>query len=272
MTKISVEISVTSGKNLAPILSALRQSESDPDSLEIVVVNSGKTPTVSDLCRNFKAREILEECSLLQSRYLGVINSSGDFILILDETRIPSPGLIHSLLASPHNMMAFPEKNLGRGIINRLDGRDKDLVVRSSISISGRTSLIIPRFYSMPLIRQAFSAIREKLTDDRFKKVVAKDDRIIFHEASRISGETVVVSEYPIFHMNDTDIFREFKKYSRYGSTSRILKGTEYEFMAGLSDKIRKFSSFRDFPLILLYLLRGSAYAVGYYLYRGNTQ
>ena len=270
MTKISVEISVTSGEKLASILSALRQNEPYP--LEIVVINSGENPTVSDLCRDFNAKEIRQECSLLQSRYLGVINSSGDFILILDETRIPSPGLIHSLVDSPHSMVAFPEKNLGSGIINRLDGRDKNLVIRNSRSVTGNTPLIIPRFYSMPLIRQAFSAIKEKLTDEIFRRVVAKDDRIIFYEASRISTEAVFVSEYPIFHMNTTNIFKEFKKYSRYGSTSRILRGTEYEFMAGLSDKIRKFSSFRDLPLLSLYFLRGSAYFVGYYLYRGNVQ
>jgi hypothetical protein len=272
MIRISVEISVTSGKYLPRILCALRQIAPNPNLLEIVVINSSKKREVSDLCRNFNAKEIKEECSLLQSRYLGVINSSGDFILILDETRVPSPDLVRSLFSSPHNMMAFPEKNLGHGIINMLDRRDKDLVYRSGTSVSGKTTLIIPRFYSLQIIKKAFLAAREKLTDDVFKKVVAKDDRIIFHEASKISGETVFLSEYPIFHINDTDILREFKKYSRYGSTSRLLKGTEYEFMSGLGDKFRKFSSFEDFPLLFLYLLRGAAYAVGYYLYRDNIQ
>jgi hypothetical protein len=270
MTKISVEISVTSGGNLDSILAALRQYGSDV--LEIVVINSGKNNTVSDLCKKFNAKEIKEECSLLQSRFLGVINSSGDFILILDETRLPSSGLIHSIMASPHNMVAFPEKNIGLGIISRLDGRDKELIVKNGRSVTDGTPLIIPRFYSMPLIRQAFSKIKEKLNDDKFKNVVAKDDRIIYYEASKICSEKVLISEYSIFHINNTDIFKEFKKYSRYGRTSRVLKGTEYEFMIGLSDKIRKISSFGDWSLFTLYLLRGFAYMVGYYLYRNTNK
>lgn len=270
MTKISVEISVTSGKNLSSILSVLRQPKLEH--LEILVINSGTNPVISDLCNKFNAKEIRQKCSLLQSRYLGVTYSTGDFILILDETRIPSLNLIHSLFTLSHDMVAFPEKNVGYGFINRLDRRDKDLVIKNSISFLGETPLIIPRFYSMQLMKQVFPIIKEKLTDNQFRKVVAKDDRIIFHEASRISKETVFISEHPIFHFNDTNPLKEFKKYSRYGSTSRILKGTEYEFMVSLGDKIRRFSPFGDFPLLFLYVLRGTSYVIGYYLYGVNIK
>ena len=263
MTHISVEISVTSGGSLFEILSTLRSSGVD---LDIIVINSGDNKKVPVYCRKFNAKEIREKCSLLKSRYLGTVNSDGDSILILDETRVPSVGLVNSLENIHNLMVAFPEVQKGRGIINWLDGFDKDLVTRNGNSMVGGVSLIIPRFYPTKVLKEAFDEIIRKLGKGAFERIVAKDDRIIFFEVSNLLNSTPVISKHPLYHINNTNIIREVEKYSRYGRTSRLLKNTDYEFMIRLSDKMRKFSSPRELPLLFLYLLRGLSYEAGYHL------
>lgn len=263
MVKLSVQISVMSGEYLEKILSLIRKY--DESEVEIIVINSGDSGGVTGLCNKYKAMEIKEKCGLLMSRYLGVLHSSGDYILILDETRVPSEGLIRALLEHPSTMVAFPEIQMGNGILNHLDNIDKGISVRDRKSISG-IDLIIPRFYESSILREAFLHIHEKIPDELFKQIVAKDDRIIYYEVSKITNSTVLVSKYPLLHFNETNIIKEIKKYSRYGSTSRLLVGTEYEFMLKLHNKFRTLGSLEDALVLLLHVIRGVSFLAGFYL------
>ena len=263
MTLLTVQVSVTSGKYLENVLSSIRKSKSS--CTEIIVVNSGTSERVSELCRIYNAKEIRQHCSLLMSRYLGTVNATGEHVLILDETRIPSDNLIDSLINSNQEMIAFPEVQMGKGFINHLDRIDKRITFNTQSSLLGDTSLIIPRFYSTDLLRKAFSLIQSKISLKKFNQIVAKDDRIIFYEALKISNSKVFLSNYKILHYNDTNIFLEFRKYARYGSTSRVLDGTEYESMTQVVDKFRKINSFRDIPVLVLYGIRGLSYELGYH-------
>ena len=269
MTRLTVQISVTRGKYLETVLSSIRNASIDD--VEIIVVNSGGPEEVSKLCCTYDAMEIRKKCSLLMSRFLGSANATGDYILILDETRVPSDGLIEAVIDSPHQMIAFPEVQVGEGFINWLDGIDKQLTFEMEKSWV-YTSLIIPRLYSTELLNKVFSEIQSNISPEKFSRVVAKDDRIIFYEAQRISGNDVVLSTFNLLHYNDTNILNEFKKYARYGSTSRVLRETKYEFMNSTFDKFRKLRSFRDLPVLILYGIRGLSYEAGYYFFKNNER
>ena len=269
MTKLTVQISVTRGKYLETVLSSIRNASIDD--VEIIVVNSGDPEEVSKLCRTYACMEIRKKCSLLMSRFLGATNATGDYTMILDETRALSEGLIKSVLHSPHQMIAFPEVQIGGGFINWLDGIDKQLTFEMEKSWA-YTNLIIPRFYSTELLNKVFSEIKLNISPEKFSRIVAKDDRIIYHEAQRISGNDVVLSSFKLLHYNDTNILNEFKKYARYGSTSRVLRGTKYEFMNSTFDKFRKLRSFRDLPVLMLYGIRGLSYEAGYYFFKNNER
>lgn len=269
MGRLSVQISVLSGKYLEKILSSIRKySELE---VEIIVINSGDSARVTELCNRYSAIEVREKCGLLMSRYLGAAHSTGDYILILDETRAPSDGLIRALLEHPSTMIAFPEVQMGRGLINHLDMIDKEIAMHNRKSING-IDLIIPRFYESAILRKAFQNILVKIPAEIFKDIVAKDDRIIFYEVSKITKDTVAISTYPLLHFNDTNIIMEVKKYSRYGSTSRLLIGTEYEFMLKLQDKFRRLHGFRDAEAFLLHALRGVSFLAGFYMTRNGAE
>ncbi len=265
MAKFTIQISVLHGKYLGKILSSIDRVTAGE--VEVIVVNSGRSDEVSQLCSYYGALEIKRNCSLLMSRYLGTVNATGDYVLILDETRMPSDGLLESVLNSPHEMMAFPEIQVGKGLINWLDSLDKRITFERQNSSTG-IPLVIPRLYSTCLLMEAFSRIRSKLSSDIFSRIVAKDDRIIFSEASIIAGSDVFLSELSILHYNDTNIFKEFRKYFRYGATSSYLIGTPYEGMLTLSDKFRKINRAAEVPVFFLHGFRGIAFSAGLYLER----
>ena len=101
-----------------------------------------------------------------------------------------------------------------------------------------------------------------------YDKIVAKDDRIIFSEAFIIAGSEVFLSEFSILHYNDTNIFKEFRKYFRYGATSSYLIGTPYEGMLTMIDKVRKINRIAEVPVLFLHGFRGIAFSAGLYLER----
>lgn len=268
MPKLSIQISVTNGDHLDEQIANLKASTKFD--IEIVVINSSSNENVSKVCEKHQIKEIKKQCGLLMSRYIGANNSQGDYILILDETRFPSQGLIDSLHNTKEFMLAFPEIQKGHGFINWLDNMDKETINETHRSSKGETELMIPRFYYLPFLRKAFDVILSKLTYPVFEKVVAKDDRIIFYEFSKIAGSNLAISSFPIYHNNDTNVFKEFRKYFRYGVTSNYLIGTDYEFMLNLTDKMRRIKSPRYFPVLFLYVLRGIAYFSGLHLGSGG--
>ena len=265
MTKLTIQISVIHGKYLERILSSIGRVTTGE--VEVIVVNSGGLNEVSQLCSYYGALEIKMNCSLLMSRYLGTVNATGDFVLILDETRVPSDGLVESVINSPHEMMAFPEIQVGKGLINWLDNLDKKITFEGQNSSAG-IPLVIPRLYSTRLLMKAFNQIRTKLSPSIFSQIVAKDDRIIFSEASCIAEDNVFLSKFSILHYNDTNIFKEFRKYFRYGATSSYLIGTPYEGMLTMIDKFRKINRIAEVPVLFLHGFRGIAFSAGLYLER----
>lgn len=266
--RLSIQISVTSGGSLRQTLQLLNQMAS-PE-VEVVVVNSGGGRAVSELCRAFGAHEIAETCGLLKSRFLGLINSSGEYCLILDETRVPSVQLINYILENPASMMVIPEIQSGTGIVNWLDSIDKRLTLESSVADSAIESKVVPRLYSCALLRATFQNIRGNLGSRLFEQVVAKDDRIIFIEAARHSTESARVAPIPLYHVNRTNLLLEIRKYQRYGLTSRLLIGTPYEPLLHLSGRVRRLDSIWDSPVLILYALRAISYLFGLYVLGGR--
>ena len=269
--KISIQISVTSGNNLRHVLQSIKNQ--NYSNCEIIIINSGSNRSVSKLSKEFSAVEIKEKCNLLRSRYLGHKYCTGKYELILDETRFISLGTLAAIANSANNMLILPEIQIGKGFINHLDSIDKKLLNVSGYQKDPTLSLLIPRVYKRDILDKAFTFLKSRLSEEVFNSIVAKDDRLIFYSAQVISHS------YPqksmtgkIYHLADTNLLKEIKKYARYGKTSRFLRHTEFRYMTRLFDKRRgEIESLKDFRVFLLYALRGVSFLYGYYFLSHST-
>lgn len=230
------------------------------------MINSSSNESVSKLSKEFSAVEIVEKCNLLRSRYLGHKYSTGEYELILDETRFISLGTLAEVANLTNDMVIIPEVQIGRGFINHLDSIDKKIINLSSGHNDPMLSLLIPRVYKRTILDESFTFLKSRLSEEFFDAIVAKDDRLIFYSAQIISHN------YPeklktgkIYHLADTNLLKEIKKYARYGKTSRLLHYTEFRPLTKVFNKKRQVKNLKDICVGILYAVRGMSFLFGYY-------
>ena len=260
---ISIEFSVISGKYLRELFNSLRTQKFQE--FEVIVVNSN--PESSDIIREFGAKEIFKKTGKLEARVLAHKEAKGNFELLLEETRFLSENaldLLHNL--NNIEMAIINELELGNHLINRLNRFDARNAFQFT-SASPNKLYLLPRYFRQDVLSYSLDSISKKLLESNISKIVADDLEMIYIESFQHFRKVTKVDE-PLIKKYGEKTFREsFKKYYRYGKTSREISKTEYYTSLNSLHRMRPIPNLRSVPpLLFLYALRGTAFFAGYYL------
>jgi len=269
MTRISVEIPITWGTYLSEVLEALRaQTFQD---YEVCAASSLGDDQRRDLLESFGAKFTSSGPNILEKRYRAHRLCSGEYSLLLDETRVPHRTLLERLAAHDEDIVIIGEGEAGDGFWERAAHLDKLLIQRCP-ELDFTKGYILPRYFRGALLTTAFENVRKKLGDEKFGQVLMEDHQLISYEASLLSNRIAIINDTLIVHRGDRTLREILRKYHRYGHYHKVLKGTPYEFMLSLSKRRRTCRGFRlTWPqraqLMLLYAARGIPFALGYYIW-----
>ncbi|TRM80021.1 glycosyl transferase family 2, partial [Sulfolobus sp. F3] len=120
----------------------------------------------------------------------------------------------------------------------------------------------LPRVISSPLLSKTFGILRRDL-GEKFDQVIFPDHELIYHVASSLSNSVNVVREELISHYGDRTLLEIVKKYYKYGKSTKVLKGTKYEYFLNVSRKKRKICKGNKLLLYILYMARGVPFLIG---------
>ncbi|AOL17306.1 glycosyl transferase family 2 [Sulfolobus sp. A20] len=254
----SIEIPVTHGKYLREVFESIRQQTFQD--YEVIVVNSG-SDEISDVIKEYGFKEIKERVKLLKARYLAHVNSRGDRAILLDETRVLRRDALEIIDKDRSDMIIIGEREVGDSFWIKLAQLDKDNIMycNEPDSIKG---FALPRVISSPLLSKTFGILRRDL-GEKFDQVIFPDHELIYHVASSLSNSVNVVREELISHYGDRTLLEIVKKYYKYGKSTKVLKGTKYEYFLNVSRKKRKICKGNKLLLYILYMARGVPFLIG---------
>jgi glycosyltransferase involved in cell wall biosynthesis len=260
---ISIEFSVVSGKHLDELLNSLRKQKYQD--FEVIIVNSN--PEFSGIIREFGAKEIFKKTGKLEARALAHKEAKGDFELLLEETRLLTENALYLLHKLDNiDMAIIHELELGNHLVNKLNRFDSENAFRFA-SVGPGKLYLLPRYFRHEVLSNSFASLYNKIPTCKISKIVANDLEMIYIESFQQFNKVTKVEEPLIIKYGEKSFRESFKKYYRYGKTSRELSKVEYYKMLNYQHRIRPIPNLKSVPpLLLLYAIRGTAFLSGYYL------
>ena len=259
---ISVEFSVVTGKYLGELLNSLRIQRFQD--FEVIIVNSNSE--FSDIIREFGAKEIFKTTGKLEARDLAHREARGEYELLLEETRLLNKNALYFLNEmNDIDMAIIHELELGNRLVNKLNRFDLENAFRFT-SISPSKLYLLPRYYRHEVLSNSFASLYNKIPSRDFSKIVANDLEMIYIESFQKFNKVSKVGEPLILKYGEKSFRESFKKYYRYGKTSRRLSNTEYYKILNYKRRTRPIPNLKSLPpMLLLYAIRGTAFFTGYY-------
>jgi hypothetical protein len=271
MVKISVEIPLTWGTYIGEVLEALRtQTFQD---YEVIISHSlARGSQVLDVVKKYDVKLVESGPHILEKRYLAHTLSSGEFSLLLDETRVPLPLLLEKLATCSCDMAIIGEEEVKGSFWQNAASLDKRVnIICGPLDFS--RGYLLPRYFRGSLLTTAFNNILKKLGEQRFKEVLMEDHQLISYEAHILSDDIQIIREALIMHHGDRTLSEIFSKYYRYGYYHRVLRGTPYAHLISLTKRTRKIcedaklTKLDTLKLYMILLARGIPFALGYYIH-----
>lgn len=267
--KISICIPARSGKSLLEVIESIEASTYQ--NYEIIISDSSGSGVIARQIEHHDVHlvETDHDAGILKGRYDAHCASSGELELLIDETRVIGKDALEKISQIQTDMATIAEVDVGSTLLARLSLRDKKLIntyyKRLPDSIS--TAFILPRVFKRELIDAAFFNLKSKLPKSLFNRIIYGDHHLIYYESSKLSNSISMIPEVLIYHNADATLRQLLSKYYRYGKSARLLYGTPYSFISDLNSHIRpKVDDKHDIPLLLLLLLRGAPFLIGYCL------
>ncbi|MBS7622440.1 glycosyltransferase family 2 protein [Candidatus Bathyarchaeota archaeon] len=243
----------------------------DYPNLEVVIVDSNSQDDTKSIAEHFGATFKTIRGKLLEARYVGLLETRGSLILLLDSDQVLEKSAIRRAvhLIGKYDMLCLEERAYEcRNWLQRLFDADRHLVHSlRRCQLDPLEGTLMARFYRRDILCKAFRAIPEKL----MPLVVAHDHAILYYEACRIS-HMVGILPRAVSHIEPTSLIDLWRKNYRYGKSTRDLEKTGYYI-----ELIRRKTRFRKggftkktfsywIQSSLLLVLKGLAYQAGYRL------
>ncbi|HEX77656.1 MAG TPA: glycosyltransferase family 2 protein [Dehalococcoidia bacterium] len=243
---------------------AVRQSYPN---LEVLLIDSHSTDKTKEVAAHYKARVIDCDGRLLAARCLGVRESLGDYIVLVDTDLILEATAIERAvnMMDKYDMLILEEHSYNtNGFIPKLYSASKQ-IINSKLYWSFDPIKRIgnpPRFFKRELLEKAIAAIPQ----DLIPITVHYDHDIIYLESYKIS-QRVGILPNAAFHI-EPDWEKLWRTNFRYGASLRELKKSGY--YRELATKRGTGLSFGrplrvGFQSLLLSLLLQSVQRIGYW-------
>lgn len=256
-----------SERTLATCLRSVMEQETT-EQIETIIADSESTDSTVKIAKSFGARVITTPRRLLGARIIGLLESSGQFVLLLDSDQILDNTAISraSQLGYKNEMVILEEYSTDHGnLLQRLISRERRLS-RSMLAkhLRPETGILLPRFFRRKFLEEVISHIPEHLAEF----VVAYDHAIIYSESFKLSTRIGIVP-HAIYHEELSTIPQLWRKNYRYGLSAGLLaRSGYYPHLLRYKKKIRmmgKEGSFSDWVASMLYLsMKAVPYQLGY--------
>lgn len=242
--------------------------EQDYKNIEIIVIDSYSKDKTVEIAKKFNAKIIQTEWKLLGARYLGVMESKGEYVLLLDSDQFLNKDCISRAINKMYyeglDMLCLEEYAYSTTtIIEKLFEADRILVHKlSDIHLDPESGVMLPRFFKRELLVKIFRNIPDIL----YPIVVAHDHAIIYYEAYKISKKVGILGN-AVKHKEPSSLFELLKKNYNYGKTTKdLIKTGLYTDLIKRKTGLRKGLN-SDIRLglesSLLLMLKGVGYYIG---------
>lgn len=230
---------------------------------ELIVVDSNSKDDTKKIASEYNANVINYDGKLLGARYIGIKESNGDYILLLDADQILNKNAIIDSINKINNydMLVLEEDSYKpRTYIQKKISIDRKLNHSQLNALDPITGGLLPRFFKKNILKAAF----KKIPRDLFNIVVSGDHAIIYYEAYKVSKKVGIVKD-AVSHIEDATLGEFFKHNYRFGKSTKELVDTGYynELFKGISIKKNTFQSIKD-RIIIMVFLRSLAFRLGY--------
>ncbi|MGC8558097.1 MAG: hypothetical protein ACP5NC_03780 [Nitrososphaeria archaeon] len=265
---ISVNIPATNLTNLDICLShiELAKKEYNDIDVEVIVNNVLEREDITNLIKKFGYKEIKKFTNILESRYIMAMESNGDYILLLDDTRFISKNFFSIIKNEPTDMGFFKEIQLGINPYSKLSNIHNSLFTeRNAVLNPMNTRFILPRLYKRKLILHSLDQIINNVPKDIFKKIKAMDLELIYYETFIKKPSYRFYDSVIIYHL-PVNLKSDVRKMYKYGQNTRFLASTKYKMLGNLRGRTRNWKVMMRHPEVSLYLaIRGIPFVLGYY-------
>lgn len=259
---ISICIPVRTGGHIKELLDSIFNSTYND--FEVIISNATSDNAISEIIKEYNVKEIIVPTStgLFMGRNIPHRQASGEYELMLDETRIISRDLLEQLNNLKYDMVAIGEQEVVESHWTYLANIDKESIYE--ISEPKFNGYVLPRYFKKRILDSAFESIENKLPNDILNRVIYDDHQIVSYESFKISKNIYYLKDKLIKHYGDNSLNDIIKKYHRYGHSSRVLIGTPYEFVFKYrSHKRSNVNVKTKIKTLPLFLARGVPFLIG---------
>jgi len=214
---ISIEMITKDDNNINESINAILNQEFKD--FEIIIVDSSLEDHYKDY-ENISCIKYMHDVNsnFLKARFIANKVAHGDYVLLLDSTRILGKDVLANLmeLSENYDMVIIPEVNKSESkILNDNNGEkiDADYVLRNCDPING---IFLPRFYKKNILDEAFNRILSNIDGNEINNICSLEDRMLYLEASRLSNKIGVCNGH-LIHIESSSLINYMKKYYRYG-------------------------------------------------------
>ncbi len=196
--------------------------------IETLVIDSHSTDRTRDIAANYKARVILCEGKLLAARYLGLKESEGPYVVLVDTDQILEPTAIERAVGmmADYDMVVFETQSYNtEWFIPKLHGASKQ-VMNACFGKPGAfdptRGPFLPRFFKREILEKAFAAIPQELMPG----TIHPDHAIIYYESYKVSQKVGGLRD-AIYDI-EPDWRKLWKTRYRYAASLRSIKKSYY--------------------------------------------
>lgn len=225
------------------------------DDLELIVVVKRRDINISDEYVSI----ITEDSNRFQARKTGIHASNGN-VLLLDSDQIPEKALLMELQCSRSDALVIPEKSLNRNLIGRLLDLQRTYFQEIAKPNYYPEFPVVPRFYNGDIIRVTLDRMDKQI----FKYGLSHEDSILYYEAYN-KLKNINVSRNYIFDTDPSlaEYIRKSVLYGKYKKSTVSSSQIPASYIRLINDINREFLKIRNFPIMIISLLRGIPYLFG---------
>lgn len=212
--KVSVIVpTYNSGATLEQCLGSIRHQ--NYSQVEVILVDNLSTDATTTIAAQYEARIIPRKSTPASARNLGITNSTGKYVFLVDSDQVLSPSVIEECVEACEDkgagMIRVPEVFVGKGFWGSCSAEWKNLYGRVEQKYGATRNILAgdPRFFTKEAI------VRAGMFNDG---LVWGEDYDLYKRARRMNvRETWVKSE--LCHYEPTSIRKVLFKSFRYGNT-----------------------------------------------------